>query len=110
VVLRCFADLPVGPEDLTGFETDPGEEIRLILSGQLNDVIQLQKREKMEALSAVFNRLERRQRTADALRKWTSGRLEELVSLMNGKPPKSAYSVEILLILMEKAEYPENSE
>lgn len=110
MVLRCFSDLPVTPDELSGFELDPGAEIRGRLATMVNDTIQMQKREKMEALSAVFNELERKPRTADALRKWTSSRLDELVVLMNGKPPRSAYTVEILCILLEKSEYSENND
>jgi hypothetical protein len=64
----------------------------------------------MEVLSAVFNQLERKSRTADALRKWASSRLDEILILMNGKPPKSAYTIEILYILLEKADLTENNE
>jgi RNA polymerase sigma factor (sigma-70 family) len=110
VVLRCFADLPVSPDDFSGFEQEPGADIRLRMAQQINDTIALQKREKMEALSAVFNQLEGKPRTADALRKWSASRLDELVSLMNGKPPTSAYTVDILYILIEKTEMTENND
>jgi len=110
IVLRCFADMPVTPEELSGFELDPGLAVRIQLAAQVNDTIELQKREKMEALSAVFNQLERKPRTADAVRKWASSRLEELVALMNGSPPRSAYTIEILCILLEKTELSENND
>lgn len=110
IVLRCFADLPVTAASFTGFEIDPGEEFRIQLAEQVNDTIQLQKREKMEVLSTVFSRIEKKRRSPDALRKWSSSRLEEIVVLMNGKPPKSAYTIEILYVLIEKAEYSENNE
>lgn len=110
IVLRCFADLQVAADDFTGFEMNAGADLRMQLAAEVNGTLQLQKREKMEVLSAVFNRLDRKPRTADALRKWTSSRLDELVILMNGKPPRSAYTIEILYILMEKADYTENNE
>ncbi len=110
ITLRCFADLEVVAGDFLDFDLDPGEEKRNELATQVNDANQLQKREKMDALSSAFNQLERKPRTPDALRKWTSSRLDELLVLMNGKPPRSAYTIEILYILMEKAEYHENNE
>ena len=110
IVLRCFADLPVTQDEFFGFDLDPDAEIRMQLAKQVNDTIHLQKREKMEALSSVFSQLDRKPRTADALRKWTSSRLDELVILMNGKPPSSAYTVDILCILLEKAEFHENND
>ncbi|MFA5815176.1 MAG: sigma-70 family RNA polymerase sigma factor [Bacteroidales bacterium] len=110
IVLRCFADLPVTPDEFLGYDLDPGADLRIQLAAHVNDTIQLQKREKMEVLSTVFNQLDRKPRTADALRKWSSSRLDELVILMNGKPPRSAYTVEILYILIEKAEFLENND
>jgi RNA polymerase sigma factor (sigma-70 family) len=110
VTLRCFSDLFITADDLLGFETDPGHEVRSQLAIQLNATLYQPKGEKMDAMSDIFNQLERKARTADALRKWVSSRLEELVILMNGKPPVSAYTIDILFILMEKAEYPENND
>lgn len=110
IVLRCFADLPVSPEEFLGFELDPDADIRLKLATDVNDTIQLQKRDKMEVLSTVFSQLDRKPRTADALRKWSSSRLDELVILMNGKPPRSAYTIDILFILIEKTEFLKNND
>ncbi|MFA6127534.1 MAG: sigma-70 family RNA polymerase sigma factor [Bacteroidales bacterium] len=110
IVLRTFADLDVTAADLEGFDVDPGPGIREQLAVRLNEACQLQKREKMEALSAVFSRLDRKPRTADAVRKWSASRIDELLVLMNGKPPRSAYTVEILCILLEKSEITENSD
>jgi len=110
ITLRSFSDLPVYADDLLGFEMAPGPDVRLQLATQLNSANYQSKREKMEALTELFNQLERKARTSDALRKWISSRLDELVILMNGKPPVSAYTIDILFILMEKAEYPENND
>ena len=110
IVLRCLADLEVTPDQFSGFEMEPDGTKKIHLAEMVNGAMQLQKREKMEALSTVFNQLEKKPRTADALRKWTSSRLDELLVLMNGKPPRSAYTLEILYILMEKAEYSENND
>jgi RNA polymerase sigma factor (sigma-70 family) len=109
IVLRCFADLPVYPEDFPGSDVGPDPGLRIRLAEQVNAADQLQKREKMDALSAVFNQLEKKARTPDALRKWSESRLDELLALMNGNPPTSAYTLEILYILLEKSEILENS-
>lgn len=110
VTLRCLADIPVSADELQGFELDPGNESRIQFAARINSTFQLQKREKMEALSVVFNQLDRKPRNADALRKWASSRMDELVVLMNGKPPKSAYTIDVLYILLEKTEFVENSD
>jgi len=110
ILLRCFADLPVYPDEFLGFDSDPGPEIRESFAEQVNNTVQLQKREKMEVLSRVLNQLDKKARTPDALRKWTSSRMDELLALMNGKPPRAAYTIEILCILLEKSEITENNE
>jgi RNA polymerase sigma factor (sigma-70 family) len=110
ITLRCFSDLPVYADDLLGFEMAPEPDVRSQLATQLNSASYQSKREKMDALTELFNQLERKARTSDALRKWISSRLDELVILMNGKPPVSAYTIDILFILMEKAEYSENND
>lgn len=110
ILLRCLADLPVSPDELAGFEKDPGIELRMKLADELNGTVQLPKREKLVVMSAVFSQLYHKPRTADALRKWTSTRLDDLIVLMNGKPPRSAYTVEILCILIEKLEFGENND
>lgn len=110
IMLRCFADLPVSAGEFSGFDSNPSVDLQVQLAAEVNDTIQQQKREKMEVLSAVFNQVERKPRTPDALRKWSSSRMDELVSLMNGKPQVSAYTADILYILIEKVEFPENSD
>lgn len=110
ILLRSFADMEVSPGDFLGFEPEPGPDLCNRLAVEVNGAIQSQKREKMEVLSTVFNQVERKPRTADALRKWSVSRLDELIVLMNGRPPRSAYTLEILCILLEKTEILENNE
>ena len=110
IVLRCISDLSVSPDDFTGFELEPDAECRIGLARQVNETLQLQKKDKMEVLSLVFNQLERKPRTADALRKWSASRIDELIVHMNGRPPRSAYTLDILCILIEKSEFSENND
>jgi RNA polymerase sigma factor (sigma-70 family) len=109
IALRCFSDLPVKGDQLVGFDRDPGLEVRDQLAVLLNDTLQQQKKEKLEALSQVFSQLDNKARNAEAVRKWSAGRIEEVITLMNGKPPVSAYTADILYILIEKSEYVENN-
>jgi len=110
IALRYFACLQVTPENFLGFELEPDLDTRIRIAEQVNETAEMQKKDKMEVLSEVFTHLERKPRTADAIRKWSSSRLEELVDLMNGRPPRSAYTVDILYILIEKAELFENND
>jgi len=108
--LRSYADLPVRSFDLVGFEKDPGEQAREEMAGIINETINKQKKEKLEALGLVFSTLGKKPQNPEALRKWSASRIGELISMMNSKPHGSSYSPETLNLLMEKSEIAENSD
>ncbi|MCK9324422.1 MAG: sigma-70 family RNA polymerase sigma factor [Bacteroidales bacterium] len=108
--LRSFADLPVRPDDLTGFEQDPGEVERERLAGLVNQTINKMKKDKLEALGVVFAQLRKKHQNAEALRKWSTNRISELISMMNGNPQSCSYTPETLFLLIEKAQIGENSD
>jgi hypothetical protein len=99
-----MADLDVLPADLIRFNRSwqPGEMESLAL--RCNQTLHKSKKEKLAVLSEVLATLEEKPRSADAVRKWFSSRLEEVLARMNGNPPRSAYTLEILIILLEKSE------
>ena len=53
------------------------------------------------AITPVMNEGEGKQNTSDALRKWTSSRINEILELLNGSPPIGAHTEETLKILVE---------
>jgi RNA polymerase sigma factor (sigma-70 family) len=104
ISLRLLAELEVSPEDFLDFGSDPGPEERARLAGRINGALQAQKKDKIDVLCEVLNRLGGKPRNPESVRKWTASRLGELAALMNGNPPHAAYTPEILYILIEKAE------
>jgi RNA polymerase sigma factor (sigma-70 family) len=110
IVLRCFAGLPVTANDFSGLAGQTELADREHMAESVNQTLNLQKRDKIEILATLLTPYFPRARTPEAFRKWTSSRLDELLSLMNGRPPKSAYTLEILYILLEKSEIAENNE
>jgi len=62
------------------------------------------KKAKFKMLSDALHVIEGEYTSPDSLRKWFSSRSKECIDLMNGKPPRSAYTIETLQILIEKYE------
>ncbi len=109
LTLRVLADMDLLPADLTGFDKDPGPADRRKLARRLNATFRKSRKEKFVEISQVLLQLDARDRTPDAIRKWFTSRLDEILALMNGQPPRSAYTLEILLILIEKIESEKNN-
>lgn len=104
LILRLFTDLPVRRDDLLAFPHSlNGDEI-LQLETDLNGTLGLHRRQKLMVISQALAGLGMKLRKPDALRKWYTSRLGELLSWMNGDPPHSHYQEETLLILLEKGE------
>jgi len=61
----------------------------------------------LSVLTDIFNKLESKNNTPDALRKWLKQKINELIDVLNGSPPTSKYNEETLQILFEKAFYNE---
>ena len=55
------------------------------------------------ALITVFNRYENKNNTPDSLRKWITGKISEIIEILNGNPPASNYDKDTFQILFEKS-------
>ncbi len=109
LTLRVLADASIRPEELGRFEKDPGPAVRKQLIRILDGARRKKRKEKLAILSEALARLDTRNRTPDAIRKWFTSRIEEIIRLMNGNPPRSAYTLDTLLILIEKTENEKNN-
>ncbi|MHC1706303.1 MAG: hypothetical protein AB9842_02145 [Bacteroidales bacterium] len=59
-------------------------------------------KEIYRTLNQLFNKVEGKNTNLDATRKWISSKLEEVLTLLNGNPPRAYYNHETLKILLEK--------
>ena len=109
VTFRVLADIDILPEDIARFGKPDIAGREQELAGRLNHAFKQNKRIKLEIVSEVLSELDTKIRSKEAIRKWFENRLDEILTLMNGKPPRSAYTLEILLILIEKAESEKNN-
>ena len=54
-----------------------------------------------EAVTPIMNKYEGKSNSADALRKWTLSKIQEIIRILNGKPPRFNFDKETLQILIE---------
>ncbi len=59
-------------------------------------------REIFNYVTPWFNAVEGKKNNAEALRRWIKARINEIIDLMNGDPPQSAYTKETIGILAER--------
>lgn len=104
LTLKVLADVSVGPDDIARFPGNPAPARQKDLIGQLRQSVLKKQKQKYVILSRVLNELECHDRTPEAVRKWFTSRVVEIIRLMNGQPPRSNYSLDTLLILIEKQE------
>jgi len=62
----------------------------------------LSDKEIFEHVTPLFNKYERKNNNSDTTRKWVGNKLNDIIDLMNGDPPKAYYSRETIQILIEK--------
>ncbi len=102
--LRCLLDMGVRHEDLSCFQTDPGFDVRELMLTELNAMGEKKRGDKLNRIGSMLPQLGEKVKSGDNLRKWYGSRLQELLDLMNGQPPKASYTLETIQILMEKSE------
>jgi len=106
--LRALLDQELRASDLEGFSRRPDEDRLKDMLTRLAKLSTMAKSARFNLLAEVAIELGEKERNGEALRKWFNSRVQELISMMNGHPPKSAYSLEIIQILMEKFEVEKN--
>ncbi len=109
IMFRYLMDLKISKEHILNlFPVSDGKvlETTLVL---LNPSTELTKKAKFEQLSLVLTLLEDYYTSPDSLRKWFTSRSIECLKLMNGDPPRSAYTLETLELLLENYESSKNN-
>ncbi len=54
-------------------------------------------------LARLFNKYEDKEITPDSLRKWVTDKINQIIEVLNGRPPTSKYNRETFQILFEKS-------
>jgi len=101
--LRVISRLQVQPGDLDS-EGIPADDLREIaLRCEALNLLDAEaaRSEIYPHLSAIFNILEDQRNSQDAIRKWMEYKMDQIVRLLNGDPPQSAFTRETFLLLFE---------
>lgn len=110
LMLRYFLELNLPGSFVQDLYPETGEANLDFVLMKLHAGKAANKKRKLEILSEVLGKLENQNTSADSLRKWYAVREEEFLRLMNGDPPRSAYTMETIQILIEEYENSKNDD
>lgn len=101
--LKLTYKIPLENADIERYhpEVESHESQALLMLNHPSNVNTTDK-EIFRTLNEIFNRLEEKETSVDALRKWVDVKTEEMVRFMNGDPPRYYYTRKSLQILVEK--------
>ncbi len=101
--LRVISRLRVNIEDLLMDEITDEEMREITLHCEALNLLDAEaaRSEIYQHLSEIFNILEGQNNSQDAIRKWMEYKMDQIVRLLNGDPPQSAFTRETLLLLFE---------
>jgi len=102
LMLKLRFRLPVSTADILKWY--PGctrENLDSLLSAFGGNYESMPDHEVYRSMTPVMNEAEGKLNSSDALRKWTSAKIAEVLELLNGSPPVSTHTEETLKILVE---------
>ncbi len=100
--LKLIYRLPVNMKDFTNysmkFNTDEIKEfINMVNPPEIVPEFKL-----FQLLTPYINKCDNQNNQPDAIRKWVKRKIDEIIELMNGNPPRANYDKDSLQILIEK--------
>jgi len=107
--LKLYYRLPLNRDDILTLGENVDAAVADAFVKELRDHYEdLDDKEVYEKVTPYFNVIENKQNTPDALRKWTNGKIKEIIHLLNAPPANAKYDKETLQILLTK--YYENEQ
>lgn len=100
--LKLYFRLPITSQDIRSLypQCSSGDLGRLL--GQFHgNYERMNEYEIYDAVTPVMNKYEGKSNSPDALRKWTLSKIQEIIRILNGKPPRFNFDKETLQILIE---------
>jgi RNA polymerase sigma factor (sigma-70 family) len=99
--LKFFFRIPISQDDIVQYlEEKPMKEL-----SELNNKETLTDHEIFIILTKIINAKEKKDNSSDAIRKWITARINEILYLMNGNPKRANYDKESLCFLVENYFY-----
>jgi DNA-directed RNA polymerase specialized sigma24 family protein len=101
-LLKLRYRLPIEKEDLLKcFPNSSETDLNSLLKILGRDFEAMPDKEIFELITPVLNKADGRANTPEAIRKWTKGRVNSIIELLNGSPPTGSFDEETLKILVE---------
>jgi len=101
--LKLYYRLPLQRGDILGLKESVDDAVVDAFLNEFRDQYEdLDDKEVYKKVTPHFNVIENKQNTPDALRKWTNGKIKEIIHLLNSPPANAKYDKETLRILLSK--------
>jgi len=100
--LKILYRIPVSQKDLEAYYPGLKEKDYQKALKNIDPQKTYTDKEVYELITPFLNECEKKDNTADAVRKWTKLKIDELIELMNGNPKRANYNKETIQILLEK--------
>jgi RNA polymerase sigma factor (sigma-70 family) len=101
-LLKLRHKIPIRKEDILGwYPLCPRRDLSTLLDVFGKDYGNLKEREIYLLVAPIINRAMKKENSPDSLRKWTLGKIAQIIELLNGDPPRAAFDEETIKILVE---------
>ncbi len=101
--LKLTFRIPLQEEDIVRcFSAAAKTEIRDVLSQFKDRYGSMTDPEAFGAVKFLFNKYEKKNTQEGSLQRWTNRMIDEIITLLNGNPPKRTYTKESFALLFEK--------
>ena len=100
--LKIIYRLPLTVTDFTKYCIKLKADIINNLIDEVNPTKIIPEFELFQILTPYINKCDNQVNQPDALRRWVKRKIDEIIDLMNGNPPRANYDKETIQILIEK--------
>lgn len=105
--LKLYFRLPLVAQDIRSlYPQCTSGDLEFLLRSFGGEYGRMKEYEIHEIVTPIMNKYEGKSNSADALRKWTHSRIQEIIRILNGDPPRSSFDKETLQILFENYLFP----
>lgn len=106
-LLKLRHKIPVRKEDILGwYPRCPRRDLSTLLDVFGNDYVNLKEQEIYILVAPIINRAMKKENSPDSLRRWTHGKIVQIIDLMNGDPPRAAFDEDAIKVLLEDYFFP----
>jgi len=100
--LKLYFRVPIAVQDIRSlYPQCTSTDLGRFLGPFRGNYERMNEYEIYETVTPIMNKYEGKSNSADALRKWTNSKIQEIILILNGNPPRFNFDKETLQILVE---------